>query len=275
MPSANRAKPAGPGLRAVAILPCRIGSQRLPRKMLLAQTGRCLFEHTALNAAASGVFERVIVATDDGELLARAQAAGLEAVMTRTDHASGTDRIFEAARALGLEGVDVLVNVQGDEPELAPEDLARLVAAFGEVGVEIATLCGPIASEAEAAQPQVVKVVRDSRGDALYFSRARIPAPSHARAPAGEDLALLRRHVGVYAFRPAALARFCGLGPGRLELAEKLEQLRWLESGGRIRVLETAHVPLGIDTRADYDAFVERIRSRAPCGPPPSRGGRA
>ena len=274
--------------RAVAIVPARLGSRRLPRKMLLDETGSCLFEHTVQNARRCASLEQVVVATDSEELVLRAEAAGIQAVLTRADHVSGTDRVFEALTTLEASGGpraswDVVINVQGDEPELDPADLGRLIAAFDDPAVEMATLSGPLLGEAELRAPQVVKVVTDRRGDALYFSRSPIPyapgatqaafrraeaegdgpgeapdgLPDHPGLPGLPGPA--RRHVGVYAFRPSALAEFCELGPGVLEQCENLEQLRWLEAGKLLRVVESSHVPLGIDTRADYDAFVERI----------------
>jgi 3-deoxy-manno-octulosonate cytidylyltransferase (CMP-KDO synthetase) len=265
-----RAKPADPqhtdaGLRrAVAILPARLGSTRLARKMLLADTGLPLFVHTARNAASAGVFERVVVATDAAEIAEAARQAGLEAVITRADHPSGTDRVAEAYTALLARGLEaeVVVGVQGDEPDLEAEDLARLVAAFADDGVELATLAVRFEDERSAELPQAVKVVCDRHGDALYFSRARIPFRGHAREGGEQDLAVLRRHVGVYAFVPQALARFCSLPRGALEACENLEQLRWLEAGGKIRVVEATRAPLGIDTREDYDRFVARWRAR-------------
>ncbi len=257
-----------PRPRAVAVVPARLASQRLPRKMLLADTGLPLCVHTARNLARCGALERVVLAVDDIDVLEAARAHGIEAVMTRVEHQSGTDRVHEAARALGGE-FDVVVNVQGDEPELDPQDLERLVEAFTSADVEAATLCAPFANIDEATQPQAVKVVRDARGDALYFSRATIPhcstdpTRSYARAGAAAWDTVARRHVGVYAFRPAALAQFVSSPHGTLEQLENLEQLRWLELGRRMRVIEVARAPLGIDTRADYDAFVGRIRSAA------------
>ncbi|MCE9595845.1 MAG: 3-deoxy-manno-octulosonate cytidylyltransferase [Planctomycetes bacterium] len=248
-----------PRLRAVAIIPARVASTRLERKMLLAETGLPLCIHTARNVARARSIERVVLATDGPEVLAAAKSFGVEAVNTRVDHKSGTDRVFEALGKLDST-FDVVVNVQGDEPELAPADLDRLVAAFADAAVEIATLCGPLGDAREHAAPSVVKVVRDQRGDALYFSRAAIPSGAHPRNGAAPLLASVRRHVGVYAFRPRALARFCALGEGRLEALENLEQLRWLEAGERMRVLDASVVPLGIDTREDYDAFVARAR---------------
>jgi 3-deoxy-manno-octulosonate cytidylyltransferase (CMP-KDO synthetase) len=264
-PPPARAPRQGERLRALAIVPARLGSRRLARKMLLDATGAALFEHTARNVLRCTAIGRVVVATDSAEIVDRALAAGLEALSTRADHASGTDRALEALQQLGGEGWDVVVNVQGDEPELDPDDLERLVAAFADGSVEAATLAGPL-DAADHARPQVVKVVRDAAGDALYFSRAPIPyrAPSgesaaYARADAAPWTSLARRHVGVYAFRPAALAAFCALPRGALEALENLEQLRWLEAGRRMRVVEAASVPLGIDTAEDYDAFVERV----------------
>jgi len=248
--------------RAVALIPARLASTRLPRKMLLDRTGRCLFEHTVENVRSSGAFARVVLAADSPEVLDAARRAGIEAVATRPEHPSGTDRIHEAWRALAAQGerAAVLVNVQGDEPELAPGDLARLVEAFRDPAVELASLCGPIGSAEEAERPSVVKVVRDARGDALYFSRARIPARGHARGAEAQldDCAILRRHIGVYAFTPVALERFHALPAGLLERAENLEQLRWLEAGGRVRMLEAERVPEGIDTLEDYERFVAR-----------------
>jgi len=267
--AAARAPREGERLRALAIVPARLGSRRLPRKMLLDLTGACLFEHTARNVLDCRAIERVVVATDADEILERARAAGLEAVRTRDDHLSGTDRAEEAMHIVGAAGWDVVVNVQGDEPELDPADLERLVAAFAERTVEAATLAGPLEPQ-EHERAQVVKVVRDAHDDALYFSRAPIPyrAPqadgaAYARADARPWSLVARRHVGVYAFRPAALSTFCALPRGALEALENLEQLRWLESGRRMRVVDARRVPLGIDTAEDYDAFVERVRRSA------------
>ncbi len=265
-PEPARARPGQPGLRALAIVPARIASRRLPRKMLLSETGRCLFVHTAENVARCPAIERVLVATDSEEVRDRAREAGLEAVLTRADHQSGTDRAHEALARLGPAGWDVVVNVQGDEPELDPDDLARLVAAFADAMVSAATLAGPL-EPGDAQRSGVVKVVRSSAGDALYFSRAPIPFRPAERDPAAHAAsgaepweALARRHIGVYGFRPEALARFCALPRGALERLENLEQLRWLEAGLAMRVVEARGVPLGIDTLEDYHAFVERLR---------------
>lgn len=250
------------GLSAAAVIPARIGSTRLPRKMLLAETGTPLFVHTARAVAACPRIARVVVATDSEEILEAANAHGVEVRMTRADHQSGTDRVHECVERLhGEDGssFDVILNVQGDEPDVAPEDLAALVDCFRDETVEMASLWAPITTESELAARSVVKLVLASNGDALYFSRSPIPDTSHARSDSGEPLA--RRHIGVYAFRPDALARFCALPHGVLERAENLEQLRWLEAGGRLRVLPASRRPRGIDTAEEYADFVRRTAS--------------
>lgn len=250
--------------RVLVVVPARIGSTRLPRKMLLRETGRYLFEHTVRNVERASLVERVVLATDSEEIVRAAEEVGIDALLTSPDHPSGTDRVEEAHGALVAAGdgpFDVIVNVQGDEPELPPRDLDALVAAFDDDGVELATLWARVESRADADDPSIVKVVVDGCSDALYFSRSPIPSLEHPSRPMREDapgLAAMKRHIGVYAFRPAALERFCRLAPGALETTESLEQLRWLEAGGRIRVVEASQTTVGIDTREHYSLFVAR-----------------
>ena len=234
--------------------------------MLLRDTGRYLFEHTVRNAEGCAALDRVVLATDATEVLAAAREVGVEALLTSASHRSGTDRVREALELLlesGAGPFDVVVNVQGDEPCLPVEDIERVVSAFSDPKVDIATLCAPIRSAAEADDPAVVKVVLGADGDALYFSRAAIPAARPGLASAPPRL----RHIGVYAFRPSALREVTDLPPGRLEQLESLEQLRWLEAGHRIRVLEVARSTVGIDTPEDYALFVAQAPT---AGPPPS-----
>ena len=255
----------GPGRapRALAILPARLDSTRLPRKMLLRETGRYLFEYAVENARAAELFERVVLATDADEIRDAAEALGIEARLTSPAHPSGTDRVCEAFEALAREGlvVDVVVNLQGDEPELPATTMSELLAAFRDPAVELATLVHRLEVAEVANDPAVVKVVCDASGDALYFSRAPIPHLRDA-GTAPERRAPLFRHVGVYAFRPDALRAFCALGPSPLERTEALEQLRWLEAGRRIRCIEVPPHPPGIDTREQYQAFRDRLATR-------------
>lgn len=245
-------------LRSIAILPARLGSTRLPRKVLLAETGSPLFVHTARAAAACPEISRVLVATDAEEVVQAATSHGFEAVMTGAHHRSGTDRVREAFEGFAGDW-DVVLNVQADEPDLVPGDLGRLVRAFEDPACEAATLSLPIEDEGDWARPSVVKIVLDARGCALYFSRSPIPNRLHARSAPEGPWGL--RHIGVYAYRPAALQRFCDLPPGRLEALENLEQLRWLEHGGSMRVLPATRAPRGIDTPEDYAEFVARHES--------------
>jgi len=263
-------RPPGRIPSAVAIVPARLGSTRLPRKMLLRDTGRYLFEHTVRNVERSPFVERVVLATDSEEIVAAAREVGLEALLTSPEHPSGTDRVHEAVEQLAArkEGTfEVVVNVQGDEPELPLRDLETLVLAFADPAVDMATLRARIVRDEDARDPSVVKVVVDAAGNALYFSRSPIPSLDHPSRPMQRNapgLAGMRRHVGVYAYRPRALARFCALPPGALERTESLEQLRWLEAGGKIRVLEASGQTVGIDTAEHYALFVERQKQPGP-----------
>ncbi|MFT7487073.1 MAG: 3-deoxy-manno-octulosonate cytidylyltransferase (CMP-KDO synthetase) [Candidatus Paceibacteria bacterium] len=228
--------------------------------MLLRETGQYLFEHTVRNVTAGGALDLVLLATDDQEVVDAAQAAGVRAVLTDTAHTSGTDRVHEAYGTLLEEdgkAYDVIINVQGDEPEMASEDLVKLIEAFKDPAVEFATLWTPFTPGQDVQSESAVKVVLDANGDALYFSRSPLPNDSHRRA-VPSDSQIHKRHLGVYAFRPAALARFCSLPHGELEQQESLEQLRWLEAGHSLRVLRASHAACGIDTLDDYRAFVER-----------------
>lgn len=263
---------SGPRLRALAIVPARLGSTRLPRKMLLRASGRYLFEHTVQGVRRARTLASVVLATDSEEILAAARDVGVRALLTSPAHQSGTDRVHEAFELLTAQGegpFDVVLNVQGDEPEIAGESLDPLVAAFADESVRLATLCTPLPDARDALDPSIVKVVLDQHGDALYFSRAPIPALAPA-AREGEPAPYLR-HIGVYAFRPAALRQFCALPRGRLEAREGLEQLRWLEAGLSIRVLQSATGSVGIDTPEHYAQFLARERAQRPGSQPPAR----
>lgn len=241
------------------VIPARFESKRLPGKVLADIGGRPMIEHV-WRAAQDAHADRVVVATDDARIEAAVTGVGGEAVRTRPDHASGSDRIAEVAERLGLAGDAIIVNLQGDEPEMPPACLDQVAALLADGG-DVATLYQRIDDPDEVDDPNAVKVVVNGRGEALYFSRAAIP---HARGHGSGAAALAagvtyRRHVGLYAYRVDALRRFTEAAPSPLEQAEALEQLRFLELGLRIRVAEAcAPIPAGIDTPAD----LERARRR-------------
>lgn len=237
------------------VIPARYGSTRLPGKALLPIAGKPMVQWVYERARASGAAE-VLIATDDARIAAAARAFGAEAAMTAATHASGTDRIAEVAGARRWPQGDIVVNLQGDEP-LMPATLIRQVAGLLEStpGADVATLATPINSVAELLDPNAVKVVTDASGRALYFSRAPIP---WNRAGAGADLASqtdpggARRHLGVYAYRVAALLALAALPPAALEGREKLEQLRALENGLHVQVAGARELPgPDVNTAAD------------------------
>lgn len=242
--------------RAVAIVPVRVGSQRLPRKALLTESGRPLFAHTFEQVAQAKSFAARYVATDSDEVLASAAALRIPTVETSPTCRTGSERCAEANAGFPAP-FDEIVDVQGDWPEVDPRDLDALVECLRAGDAPIATLAVPLdlADPIDAARfvdPNVVKVVCDRRGRALYFSRASIPVRR-------DDTPVLRqRHIGVYAFTRAALAAIRELPDSPLADAESLEQLRWLEHGFSIAVLTARNAPVGIETRADYDAFLAR-----------------
>lgn len=234
--------------RSIILIPARLKATRLPDKPLADIHGQPMIVHVWRRAMAAEI-GRVVVATDSEAIAAAIRAAGGEAVMTRADHASGSDRIYEALNTVDPEGeVDVVVNLQGDLPTLDPKLVKTCIAPLAARGPDIATLAAEITNEEERYNPNVVKIVgaalRDrNRLRALYFTRATAP---HGDGP-------LYHHVGIYAYRRTALERFVALPPSGLEMREKLEQLRALEDGMRIDVSIVDTVPLGVDTPADLD----------------------
>ena len=234
-------------MSTLILIPARMASTRLPGKPLADIAGRPMIVHVAERARESGL-GRVVIATDAEAVAEAAHSHGFEAVMTRTDHESGSDRIFEALSALDPDGkVDIVVNVQGDLPTIDPETIRASLAPLANPAVDIATLGVAIVRDEEKINPNVVKAVgsplSETRLRALYFTRAT--------APWGEGP--LYHHIGLYAYRRAALERFVGLPPSPLERREKLEQLRALEAGMRIDVVIIESAPLGVDTPEDLE----------------------
>jgi len=243
------------------LIPARWASTRFPGKPLADLGGRPMIVRVAERAQAAGATQ-VVVATDDARIAAAVDAHGIRACMTRDDHPTGTDRLAEAAQALGLADDAIVVNVQGDEPLLAPALIRRMAELLAErPDAAIATACHPIEDPAEAFSPNVVKVVLDRDGYALYFSRATIPWARDAFAAGRDALPAglpLYRHYGLYAYRVAFLRAYPGLAPAAIERFEALEQLRALWHGYRIAVEVTTGTPApGVDTPED----LERVRA--------------
>jgi 3-deoxy-manno-octulosonate cytidylyltransferase (CMP-KDO synthetase) len=235
-------------VRFNVFIPARYASTRFPGKPLADLAGKPMVVRVCERAAASGAAS-VHVATDDERIAEAVRANGYSALLTKGTHPSGTDRIAEAARLAGLADDDIVVNLQGDEPLMDPALIAEVAAALhGDREASIATACHPIHDAAEIDNPNVVKVVMDAKGRALYFSRSRIPCPRDAGGA-------WYRHAGLYAYRVAFVERFAALAPAPLEKAEALEQLRALWHGYRIAVVVAAReIPPGVDTPQDLEA---------------------
>lgn len=247
----ERIDPAFPIARpmtVLCVLPARLGSERIPRKPLQLIAERPLIEWSWRAACAVVGVDEVVIATDSEEIAAVVEAFGGAVRLTRSDHASGTDRVAEVARE---RSADVIVNFQADEPFLAPEAVRAAVQAVTNGPREISTLAVPIANEEEWRTPSVVKVARAGDGRALYFSRAPIPHPRDGAMEWGAMDGPWLRHLGLYAYTPAALERWVSLPPSPLERVEHLEQLRALEAGLDIDVRVVPASPPGIDVPED------------------------
>jgi 3-deoxy-manno-octulosonate cytidylyltransferase (CMP-KDO synthetase) len=229
----------------IAVIPARYGSTRLAAKALADIGGVPMVVRVWKQVSMARSIERVIVATDDERIAAPVRAAGGDAMMTSAEHQSGTDRIAEVATKVHA---DIYINVQGDQPFTDPRDLDAVVAPMlTDARIDMATLATPIVDLEEFRNPTKVKVVCDAMGNALYFSRSPIP---HGRDIEGLPAGALR-HIGIYAYRREFLLKFASLAPGKLEQLEKLEQLRALENGYRIRVVPSLAPSLEIDTAED------------------------
>jgi 3-deoxy-manno-octulosonate cytidylyltransferase (CMP-KDO synthetase) len=245
-------------MRTAIIIPARFASSRLPGKPLLRATGKYLIQHVYERALLASADE-VVIATDDSRIMEAVASFGGRAMLTRSDHPTGTDRVAEVAQKLKA---DVIVNLQGDEPLIDSASLDFLPSLLRQDHEAVmATLAVPITSSESWQDPNCVKVVRDRRGGALYFSRSPIPHVRDGAADfrSGEFL----QHLGLYAYRRHFLLELAQLPPEPLEELEKLEQLRVLALGYRIAVGVVAHVGGGVDTPADYERFVQTYRNSA------------
>lgn len=243
----------------LVVIPARLASTRLPQKLLLSETGKPLIQHTYEGALRAKLPSAVCVATDHVRIQAVVESFGGQAILTSPEAQSGTDRVAEVARS--RPDVELLVNVQGDEPEIRGETIDRAIGLLREhPKAEMATMATPIRSRAQLDDPACVKVVCDDEGRAMYFSRSVIPYPRQwdERWLAEERFL---QHIGIYAYRRDALLRLTALPPHPLEQMESLEQLRALAAGFTIRVAVIDEPTVGIDTPEDYRAFVSRAES--------------
>ncbi|HSD46999.1 MAG TPA: 3-deoxy-manno-octulosonate cytidylyltransferase [Pyrinomonadaceae bacterium] len=254
-----------PKYKTVAIIPARYGSTRLPGKALIEIAGKPMVCWVAERALAARNVDRVIVATDSEQIVDAVHARGIEAMLTSSKHASGTDRVAEVAAA--LPDAEIIVNVQGDEPMISPQTIEKAVAVMAaEIskpsgGAGIVTTWEPVESKDDLYDPDLVKVVVDDGDNAVYFSRSPIPYPRDAVKRHGSpDIALLaepellklfRKHTGLYVYRRDVLLEFTRWPPTQLEQIEALEQLRALEHGVRIKVIEACSTSIGVDTLVD------------------------
>lgn len=236
-------------MKSIGVIPARYASSRLPGKPLADIAGKTMIEHVYRRAEQAKSLQAIYVATDDQRIYQSVRSFGGNVVMTREDHRSGTDRIAEA---VGELDVDVVVNIQGDEPLLDPAEIDAVVAPFvGRPDLEMTTAAVAITDPRDVADPSVVKVVLNLRGDALYFSR--LPLPFYRSVEDGPHL----KHIGLYAYRKEFLLTYARLAPTPLETIEQLEQLRVLENGYRIHVVLTEKDAISVDTPED----LERVRS--------------
>ena len=248
--------------RSLVVIPARLQSARLPRKMLLPVGGKPLVVHTYEAARRAARPEAVLVATDAEEIAQAVRSFGGQAVLTSPACPSGTDRVAEVARA--LPEYDVLVNLQGDEPEIDPAHIDLCIKLLEDhPHVPMSTLASPIRHAGQLADPACVKVVFDQQGKALYFSRAPIPFARDGFPGDKHGAPLGWQHIGLYAYRRAFLLRLAAMPPSPLEQVEKLEQLRVLEAGEQIVVGRVEHHARGIDTPEDYHRLLGRLRRSA------------
>ena len=237
------------------IIPARYGSSRFQGKPLAMILGKPMFRHVYERAGKCPELSQVVLATDDERIVSSAKSLNVPVVMTRNDHVSGTDRVLEAAEKLCVPEDAVIVNIQGDEPTLEPAMLSELVQPFESPEIHVTTLARKIHSM-EANNPDLVKVVFDRNHKALYFSRAPIPASRNGKQ---EEM---YGHIGLYAFRMKILRQFVNLGPSRLEVIEKLEQLRLLENGISIHVVITNHRCIGVDRPEDINTVSKILQGK-------------
>jgi len=243
-------------VRILACIPARYGSTRFAGKVLAKDTGKFLIQHTYEQACLAGLPEKVIIAADDEKIAAAADTFGAECILTSAEHKSGTDRIAEAVKDIDVE---IVINLQADEPEIDPESIDYLAELLlKNPDYQMATLAADFQNPRQIADPDIVKVITDCSGRAIYFSRSTIP---YDREQSGVGkLQQYLRHIGIYAYRKQFLLKITALPQTKLEKIEKLEQLRAIENGFSILVGKVKHTCDGIDTPEQYADFVKRVK---------------
>jgi 3-deoxy-manno-octulosonate cytidylyltransferase (CMP-KDO synthetase) len=244
-------------LKVLIVIPARYASVRFPGKPLAEILGKSMIQHVFERSRNAKHASRVVVATEDERIKTAVEKAGGEAILTRADHRTGTDRVAEVAAHVAAE---IYINVQGDEPLIDPDTIDAVAAAMLEdETIHLATPCSAITQKNDIMDPNVVKVVRDFDGNGLYFSRAPIPWVRDT----GASVAVTHwKHIGLYGYRRETLLEFPTLPPGELERIEQLEQLRWLENGFHMQVVETEYDPVSVDMPADIERVEKILRER-------------
>lgn len=236
-------------MNILGVIPARYNSTRFPGKPLVLIDGKSMIQRVYEQAMQVKEFSKIIVATDDLRILEHVESFGGNVMMTSSTHLSGTDRCGEVMDSLpGM--YEIIVNIQGDEPFIQPAQLQKLISVFYEENIQIATLAKKITDENQMKSPHVVKVVFDAHHQALYFSRSMIPG---SKTSAPQTNTNYYKHLGIYAYRADALEKIILLKPSKLEMSESLEQLRWLENGYTIRIVESEHESISIDTPEDLE----------------------
>ena len=245
------------GAKVLVVIPARYASVRFPGKPLAEIAGKPMIQHVVERVREAERQPRIVVATEDARILEAAKAFGAEAILTRADHKTGTDRVAEVATHIQA---DIYINVQGDEPLIDPGTLDGVIEVMAEDGeIQLATPCTAITRQQDIMDPNVVKAVLDFDGNALYFSRAPIP---WVRDTGSSVAARHTKHIGLYGYRREALLEFPTLPPGELERVEQLEQLRWLENGFKIRVVESDYDAIAVDVPGDIEKVEKRLASQ-------------
>lgn len=245
-------------MKVLGIIPARYASSRFPGKPLTVINGKSMIQRVYEQASKCDSLNKVIVATDDDRIKSAVEAFKGNVILTSENHKSGTDRCSEVVEFLGVENqiFDVVVNIQGDEPYINPQQISQVVSCFSNQDVEIATLAKRISSSDELFNTNINKVIFDKAGNAIYFSRHPIPFQQNKPKENWLDNLEYFKHIGIYAYRSKTLSEITALQQSKLEVAESLEQLRWLENGYKIRVVETEYESVAVDTPEDLSKFL-------------------